>query len=185
MEFGIALWDFNRAEKATQVAVRVAAVGTPPAPDFLTYDGRISGTNDFGDFNPPCTTGGDGFVGCNPIECTASDAAGAVVSCTNYSGTVDAAAFQRVLTAARNFFPTADGLNLEVEYAPITDGAGNSLLGFVGRPGGAVVPAVTVRLTGLNYNFILLNIFLGSNTIPMPEFNATLTGEELNTAAIP
>ena len=183
MEFGIALWDYNRAEKATQIGARAAAVGSPVASDILTNEGKTA-SNSYGASGPPCSTGGDGFVGCDAIVCSASDSAGATVSCTNYGGTTDAAAFQRILTAVRNYFPNVTGTNMIVEYEPISNDGTNSVLGFVGRPSGAIVPMVTVRLTGLNYNFILINAFLGSNTIPMPGFNATLTAEDLNTAGV-
>ena len=53
-------------------------------------------------------------------------------------------------------------------------------LGFVGR--GAPVPMVTVRLTGMTYDFIAIDDLLGFGAITMPGFDATLVGEDLNGA---
>jgi hypothetical protein len=41
---------------------------------------------------------------------------------------------------------------------------------------------VTVRLTGMTYNFIALDDLLGFGPVTMPGFDATLVGEDLNGA---
>ncbi len=51
-------------------------------------------------------------------------------------------------------------------------------LGFAGRPGGPV-PSITVRLTGLNFNFVVLNDLLGLPAIPMSGLAATATAEDM------
>ena len=59
-------------------------------------------------------------------------------------------------------------------------------------PGPDIIPVVTVRLSGVTFDFMVLNflrpMMLGgsqqstSNGIPMPPFTATLSGEDMNTA---
>jgi hypothetical protein len=41
---------------------------------------------------------------------------------------------------------------------------------------------VTVRLTGMQYDFIALDDLLGFGTVTMPGFDATIVGEDLNGA---
>ncbi len=58
----------------------------------------------------------------------------------------------------------------------------NSGLGFIGHPAGAV-PTITVKVTGMSYQFIFLSGFLGLGITAMPDFSVTMTGEDLNIAA--
>ena len=55
-------------------------------------------------------------------------------------------------------------------------------LGFAGRPGGPV-PTVTLRLTGLQFEFLALGDLLGLEPITMPPFSVTMTGEDLSRLA--
>ena len=59
-------------------------------------------------------------------------------------------------------------------------------LGFAGRPGTmpntfGPVPTITVELTGLTFNFILLRILPGFTSIAIPSMRTTITGEDLST----
>ena len=54
-------------------------------------------------------------------------------------------------------------------------------LGYAGRPGGPV-PTITVSLTGLNYDFIMVGGLAGLNSMQLPSFATTVTGEDLNLA---
>jgi hypothetical protein len=49
-------------------------------------------------------------------------------------------------------------------------------MGFVGR--GRAIPLITVRTTGLTYNFITLNSLLGFGPITMPSFASTYVAED-------
>jgi hypothetical protein len=73
----------------------------------------------------------------------------------------------------RRFAPNLEAQNVQV----VLRGAG---LGFVGR--GSPVPMVTVRLTGMQYDFIALDDLLGFGALTMPSFDATVVGEDLNGA---
>ena len=75
--------------------------------------------------------------------------------------------------------------NVTIDYSHVG-------MGFAGRPGGDIVPVVTVRLDGVTFDFMVLSfirplMFYGSEQpttsgIPMPPFTATLSGEDLNSA---
>jgi hypothetical protein len=52
-------------------------------------------------------------------------------------------------------------------------------LGYAGRPGGPV-PTITVSITGLTYDFILIGGLAGLSSMQLPSFATTVTGEDLN-----
>jgi hypothetical protein len=74
-------------------------------------------------------------------------------------------------------FPRITANNVVVEYSPIG-------LGFVGRCG--PVPAVTVRLQNMTYDFLVVHLLVslvggaGAASLAMPSFTATMVGEDLN-----
>ena len=101
---------------------------------------------------------------------------GASMSCPD--DTFDALAFSTIGNAIRIGYPFIDNSNIVVEYR-------DSRLGFAGRPG--VIPIVEVRLTGVPYNFLVLDLLRplifapGSvpDQITMPDATATLSGEDM------
>ena len=44
------------------------------------------------------------------------------------------------------------------------------------------MPMVTVRLTGMEYDFVALDDLLGFGALTMPSFDATLVAEDFNGA---
>jgi hypothetical protein len=70
-------------------------------------------------------------------------------------------------------YPRLQPQNVVVEYIDVK-------LGFVGRQ--APVPEVRVSLTGLTFDYAFLGGFLGNWSIAMPDFRATLVGEDLSSA---
>ena len=74
-----------------------------------------------------------------------------------------------LLTEMRRYAPflTADNVTVELR---------GSDLGFVGR--GRAVPLITVRTTGLNFDFVTLDALLGFGPIAMPSFASTLVAED-------
>jgi hypothetical protein len=182
MEFAVVLWQWNSAEKATQVAARYAVQSDPVASNFTGF----SAVADLG--LPPGGSVDTGTVPAFTISCTNT-------SCTVTSGASpfggglghDAAAFNAILLEVQKLQPQATATNVVVDYA-------HCGLGFAGRPGGSLVPCVTVRLTGMTWDFIVLDgiikamdvVLFGDtladfqNGIPMPAFPATLTGEDLD-----
>lgn len=161
---GRLMWSMNRAEKATQMGARMAVV-TDMVPTGL-YDADFSATLSQGVPVPDSSFGG--------ALCTKS---GSIVSCS-CDGVCPALtpinneAFERIAARVRNFYPEASDANIQVEYR-------NSGLGYSGDPNGAdVAPITTVRLTGLRFQPLLLTIFGGG--FDLPDFNASLTGEDFS-----
>lgn len=150
------LWEFNRAEKATQVGVRVAVVTNVLAEeigttDYVGIDGLTQGDRiPAADFTP--------------VSCT-KDGCG-----TSY--TFDSTTFNNVLLPRMQAIdPEITAANVEVDYT----GSG---LGFAGDPNGAdAAPMVTVRLKGMTFTPIT-SFLLAS--IGMPDFAATMPAEDLS-----
>lgn len=158
-DFGYAYWQWNSAEKATQIAARVAVVSDPVAAELIDFDCGTSSTT-LGD---PCSTAGAASFG--TVACS-----GASTSCSG-GYTFSTAAFNALVARVQPIFPMVTPENLVVEYRDIG-------LGFVGR--GAPVPAVTIRLVDMNFQFFAIG-FLTGGPWAMPEFRSTLSGEDIRT----
>lgn len=154
IEFGLALYQYNAAEKATALGSRFIATRGPVyvgLPDCGVSTSQTAGTlcsNVAGSsgWSVTCNAGSPGS-GCQ-------------------SGVLN-----ELVTRMQEFAPEIQAQNVQV----VLRGAG---LGFVGR--GSPVPMVTVRLTGMTYNFIAIDDLLGFAPIVMPGFDATITGEDMN-----
>lgn len=153
-EFALIFWQWNAAEKATHLGARLAATRGPVmigVPDCGVATALRAGTN--------CryVAGSDSWV----ITCDGS-APGA--SC-------DAAQMAVIVTDMQAIFPRIQLANVIFEFR----GVG---LGFVGR--GSPVPAISVSLQNLTYEYVALAAFTGVASINLPPFRATLIGEDLN-----
>ena len=73
----------------------------------------------------------------------------------------------------KKMFPRLQPQNVVIEYVNVN-------LGFAGRP--SPVPEIRVRLTGLTFQYAFLGALLGFSSITMPDFRATLVGEDLSSA---
>jgi hypothetical protein len=161
-------WEFNKAEKATQVGARVAVV-TDVIPGGLataSYVG-VSGLTQ-GDVIPASALG---LISCwsasGTLTCSCTPPNGA--SPCPALGTANTASFDRIVTRMQYMKPDITASNVRVEYR----GSG---LGFAGDPNGMeVAPLVTVRLSGLQFKPITALLFA---TIAMPDFRTSLTAED-------
>jgi hypothetical protein len=162
VEFGYAWWQWNGAEKATQLAARLAVASDPLATELATF---TCGT---GSLLPgaPCST--PGAVSFGTITCS-----GASNSCSG-GYTFNNTEFTRLVTRMQSIYPDVTPANIVVEYRDVG-------LGFVGRP--RPVPLVSVRLVDMTFNFIALSGLI-PGPITMPEFRATLPGEDITTAGV-
>lgn len=148
VEFGLVFYQYNAAETATAVGARYIATRGPVytgLPDCGVTTTAAAGTN------CSAVSGADTWT----RTCNASSPA------TGCSATM----LNALVARMQQFAPSIQAQNVQV----LLRGAG---LGFVGR--GAPVPMVTVRLTGMTYNFIALNSLLGFGTLAMPSFDATV-----------
>ena len=164
IDAGRFMWEYNRAEKATQMGARYA-VATNLVPDglddysFSIEDGILAGE--------PVPTANFDHTICDDTDC-ATCVGGGVCGEITY----DPTAFGEIVGWMNNFYPRITNGNVEIEYK-------NVGLGFAGDPAGSdVAPMVTVRLINMQFQPIT-GFFLGGVTIDMPDFRASLTGEDL------
>ena len=186
IEFSLALWQWNTAEKATELGVRYAVQSDPVALGLTNYNGvsfggLVPGTS----LNNP-----DTFF---TLSCTSSSCLCSGPGCgTFFDGVdpdvdpqgVDTVAFNAIITRMDGVFRGSDlnTSNVTIDYSHVG-------MGFAGRPGLDIVPVVTVRLTGVTFDFMVLSfirplMFYGSEQptssgFPMPPFTATLSGEDM------
>lgn len=154
IEFGLVLYQYNAAETATSAGARFVATRGPV----------ITGVSDCG-----VATSALAGTRCSDV----SGASGWTLTCNaaSPSGACQATVLNALLEEMQRYSPNIEAQNVQV----VLRGAG---LGFVGR--GAPVPMVTVRLTGMTYEFIAIDDLLGFGALNMPGFDAALVGEDLN-----
>jgi Flp pilus assembly protein TadG len=154
------IWEYNRAEKATQVGTRMAVVTDIVSTglrdnDYVGVDGLTAGQR-----IPAASLG---TIVCNDTGCTCTGA------CTGVGAGYDGAAFANLVDRMNDIKPDITAANVEVVYR----GSG---LGYAGDPTGmSISPLVTVRLEGLQFQPIT-SLMLA--TISMPAFTTTLTAED-------
>lgn len=155
------MWEVNRAEKATQMGARMAAVTNPVAGGLNSTDFTGVGGLTVGEKIPPSALPA---IVCNNSTCTCTGCPGGL------PGTYDSAAFTSLVNRMAAMKPDIQATNVEVVYA----GSG---LGYAGDPTGAdVSPLVTVRLKGLQFTPVTSMML---TSISMPSFSTTLTAEDL------
>lgn len=167
MEFGTAYWQWNQAAKALQLGVRLAAVSDPVSSDLKAMTG-LSANVEEGD----------------PMPYFKRTCSGASQTCSD--GTYDTAAMQTIVygrgntacpTAVQRYpamcqmFPRLSPQNVIVEYE-------QTGLGFAGRLGGPL-PSITVRLTGIDFDFVVLDSLLGLPFLSMSSLSVTALAEDM------
>jgi Flp pilus assembly protein TadG len=160
---GRLMWEFNRAEKATQMGARYAVVTDPVlGSGFSDYSFAVSDAVTQGTAVPTAN-----FDTATCTEGSCSCVGGAVCDSVAYDGT----AFQAIVDRMATMYPQITAANVEVQYK-------NVGLGYSGDPNGPdVAPLVTVQLTGLTFQPITTLLFA---SFTMPDFATSLTGEDLN-----
>jgi hypothetical protein len=158
------VWEYNRAEKATQVGARMAVVTDVLSTGLRDNDyvGVVVGseTVDPGERIP---VGALGTIVCTNTSCTCTGA------CSGIGTGYDGAAFGRLVARMKDIKPDIGPTNVEVVYS----GSG---LGYAGDPTGMdLSPLVSVRLKDMQFQPIT-SLMLASFT--MPSFTTTLTAED-------
>lgn len=172
IDAGRFLYEYNEAEKATQVGARVAIVTNVLSPELRdkNYVGESVGgqTIAAGDRIPAAALG--------TLTCTVTGCTCPVPPCPS-GGTVDSATFNDVLVARmQQIYPVIQAENVEVSYS----GSG---LGVAADPTGGtgvgnqmqISPLITVTLKDMSFQPIT-SLLLAS--IPMPDFSTTLSAED-------
>jgi len=163
IDVGRFMWEYNRAEKATQMGARLAVVTDPVLNGLYTYSFSISGGIAQGSAVP---TANFTSASCTDTACTCVATAGGFCGTTSFNST----AFTRLVTRMHSMYPAISAANVRVDYK-------NVGLGFAGDPDGPdVSPLVTVRLTGLNFHPVTCFVFACS--MAMPSFSSALTLED-------
>lgn len=148
-------YEINSAKAAARRGARVAVVTLPAAADLANFDGL----------------GCAGAVPGQPVP-TACVPADAVCTSTGCSvGAFDAASFNVVVAAMQPYYGRLQASNVEIDYR-------HRGLGTVGFIGSDVEPLITVRIKGLTFQPIALQIF-GVGALPIPSVATTLTAESL------
>jgi Flp pilus assembly protein TadG len=160
VDFGRAFFQWEMAEKATQMAARLAAVRAPacasvPSANTKSNAATVRYGQSCSDSAEPCT-------------------AAAAVSCAGAASSTTATAIFTRIQALLPTGTTVANLRFRYEYAH---------LGFVGGP---YQPIVSVELRDITFRFLVLGPFvrlLGgawlSGTIAMPPMRAALPAEAL------
>ncbi len=161
------------ANKATQLAARLAAVRPPACPGVPARNvrGNASPTEDFGAL---CRAGPDVCFDPGPVL----DSKVGPITCT---GSATNATALEIFTAVRPLIPggtTIDQMTYSYAFDPN--------LGFLGGP---YVPMVTVEFTGVTFTFVsqlgaFVEALTGRNStlgtpISMPGMSVSLPGEDL------
>lgn len=166
LDVGRFMWEYNEAEKATQMGTRFAVVADPvPGSGFYSYSFAVNDGIAAGSAVP---TSNFDHANCVGSTSTCSCTGGGVCSDVSFDNT----AFTNIVTRMHDIYPPIAAANVEVDYK-------NVGLGFAGDPSGAdVSPLVTVKLTGLTFQPLTTLVFGAS--FNMPDFAASLTGEDLS-----
>ena len=168
IDVGRLMWEYNQAEKATQMGARFAVV-TKFIPSTLATTSFVSATVAQG---APVPTSSFSGTRCKSGSCSTTPTnacpTGAGAAGTNWG--YDSPAFTNILARIQAMKPNVTAANLVVDYA-------NVGLGFAGDPHGSdVAPLITVRLCGMQFTPITTQLF--SLNMPMPDFSYSLTMED-------
>ena len=162
IDFSRAMWEWNAAAKATHWGVRYAIVNDMVAIRMRDWDGVADGGLSAGDSVPV------GAPGTATVTCTNTGCNGNGDTSTDFNDI----AFGLIVTRMQAIYDRIEPENVIVEYTHVG-------LGFAGNPlGPDLHPAVTVRLTGMQFNFVVPGL-AGIFPINVPDSAATMTGEDL------
>lgn len=162
MDFSRAMWEWNAASKATQMGTRYAVVNDMVSTKLRNWLGSSAGIP--AGATVPVGTAGTELVICTSTGCNGSAAV------ADYN----AAVFADIVAEMQKAYSAIQPQNVIVEYRHIG-------LGFSANPVGPDIdPLVTVRLTGLTFTLITPG-FTSLVSINMPDFAASLTGEDHDT----
>lgn len=164
IDAGRFMWEYNQAEKATQMGARFAAVTDFVPSGMGTYSFVGVGGLTQGDPVPAAAYG--------TMTCSKPSAAAVACTCSGTCGwgtAADAAPFQAVVDRMSLFFPKIGTSNVLISYGP-------SGVGYAGDPNGPdIAPLITVQLTGLQFKPLTL---FNAVAINMSDFSYSLTMED-------
>ena len=178
------IYEYNEAEKATQVGARVAVVTNVLSSGLRDedYAGQVVGGTTIG----PGGRIPAGALG--SIKCTSAGCVGETAPFPSDLGTFDTDTFNNVLVARmQQIYPAIKPENVIVRYSGSGFGFAGSVSGGGGGGGGGggtpeqmeISPLVTVTLTGVEFQPITAMLLA---RVTMPSFSTTLTAEDASGA---
>jgi hypothetical protein len=166
IDAGRFMWDSNRAEKATQMGARFAAVSDMAVSGLASYSFSVSDGIPQGD---PVPTANFGSISCTSTGC--GSCSGSVCSGLTFNAT----SFNRIADRMIQIYPAITRANVRITYR-------NVGLGFAGDPDNSdVSPLITVSLRTDNpvqFRPITTRIF--NAAFNLPAYSASVTGEDLS-----
>jgi Flp pilus assembly protein TadG len=187
VDFGNAFFQWNEAAKAAQLGARLAAVSSPVWSALSSLQGTENGNSGAaaGAAWPATDNYGVSCSGSPPTCAAISGTAGLVGQAATASATaLNNIVYGRGQTTCGGAlgggqFPGMCDLFNRITPANVVIEYRYSGLGYVARPEGPI-PTIVLKLTGLTFQFIALNGFLGLGPITMPDFKVTITGEDIS-----
>jgi hypothetical protein len=172
IDVGRYMWEYNQAEKATQMGARFAVATDTVATGLRGYSFAVSCGIPQGDTIsaaafPGMNCSGGGTVASPTVTC----ALAAASSCSTAIPTASSGpVLGRIVNRMRLFKPDIAPANVAVRYA-------HSGLGYAGDPNGLdVAPLVTVTVTGLTFQPLTTVLF--NSNMNMGPFSYSLTMED-------
>jgi Flp pilus assembly protein TadG len=155
-EFGYVLFQNNSAQKATQIGARYAATRAPVIGNLEECFVDTSGI-----------AAGTDCVDVPNFDTYSETCPG--------NGDCVQAVYDAILARMQTVYPAVQSANLEITYT-------STGLGFVGRR--SPVPAITVKIKDLKYDFIALNVLANLTTaLNMDTAQTTVIAEDLGNGA--
>ena len=165
IDFSRAMWEWNAASKATHWGVRYAIVNDMVSKKMAGFSGVLAGL-DAGSLIDPSVVATD--LGTDIFTCTNSGCNGNGDIATSF----DAIAFGLIVAQMQMIYSRIGPENVVVEYRHVG-------LGIAGDPTSPDLhPLVTVSLRNMTFDFVTPGLS-GIFTLTMPDYAASMTGEDL------
>ncbi len=167
VDFSRAMWEWNAAAKATHWGVRYAIVNDMVSKKMAGFSGVLAGL-DAGSMIDPSVVVSD--LGTDIFTCNNSGCNGNGDIATSF----DNVAFDLIVARMQMIYSRIGPENVVVEYRHVG-------LGIAGDPTSPDLhPLVTVSLRNMTFDFVTPGLS-GIFTLTMPDYAASMTGEDLTT----
>ncbi|MEO5774033.1 MAG: TadE/TadG family type IV pilus assembly protein [Sphingomicrobium sp.] len=165
-------WEYNRAEKATQVGIRIAVV-TDSVPTGLQSENYVGTT-----VGGVTLTQGDVIPAAALGEITCTEASGCTCTTTPCPATIGTIDYTNTGVFKSLLLPSMQSMKSDITSANVELHFYGSGLGYAGDPNGMdIAPIVGVRLTGVQFVPITSYLF---TSFTMPAILSTLSAEDLS-----
>ncbi|MEE9346739.1 MAG: TadE family protein [Robiginitomaculum sp.] len=168
LELGLGFFQYNTAQQAARIGARLAAVSDPVARD-MTYMTGLSNNVKSGDSMPDYLRTCSGVTQSCNIGAYNSAQMNALLYGPDNDGVC--ATTEKLRRGICDVFPKVSRENITISY----QGSG---LGIAGNPA-VLSPLITVRLSGLEFDFAVADAFISKKFQAMPDIEVTMMAEDL------